>query len=301
MQRTRAPTTVDRATDRPLLGIFLIVLAMIILPIMDAITKHLGTTLPVTQIVWARFAFHLAVILPYVLHGFGPGALVPPLPRLQLLRSGCMILATMLFIAGLRFLPVADALALFFVAPLIVTALAPVFLKEQVGLRRWLAVVVGFCGTLIIIRPGFAEVTGGTFLALGAGAAFGSYLLVTRRLSGSTNPLVTHSFTGIVGTAVMSCAIPFLWVPPTLLEWVLLISVGLISALGHYLILRAYDFATAPILAPFAYTEIVMATVVGYVWFGDVLDRWTALGVAILVGSSIYISLREGGRRLRRP
>ena len=159
-----AENIVDKPSSRVPAGIALIVAAMLILPVMDGVTKHLGATLPVLQIVWARFTFHLLLSSPFVLYHHGAQILRPARPALHVIRALTLIVATTAFIAALRFLPIADALALFFIAPLVVTVLSPIVLGETVGLRRWLAVIVGFLGTLIIIRPGFQTINVGTML-----------------------------------------------------------------------------------------------------------------------------------------
>jgi drug/metabolite transporter (DMT)-like permease len=295
---TIRPASSDRGV---LFGILLFLVAMAILPVMDGFAKYLGATVPVVEIVWARFTFHTALILPIAFARYGiTTVLRPPKPHLQVVRSLLLVMSTVFFFGALRYLPLADALALIFINPIIVTVLAPFCLGEKVGLRRWLAVIVGFAGTLIIIRPGFAELNAGTGLAIAAGVSIAAYFLLTRRLSGTSEPLVTLAYTGVVGAVVSTGALPFFWVTPSWPELAMMIGIGLIAAVGHYLIIRAYDHAPAPVLAPFGYAEIVMATVVGYVAFGDIPDRWTALGVVVLIASGLYISVREGTRRDRR-
>lgn len=281
------------AADQPLLGIFIFLAAMAVLPVMDGFAKYLGSTLPIAMIVWARFTFHSACIVPLALAYHGRGALLVPRIGLQILRSIMLIAGTFFFFWSLRTLPLADALSLFFISPMVATVMAALFLKEQVGIRRWLAVLAGFCGTLIIIRPGFAEITSGTFLALATGLVFAAYVILTRRLAGTTEPLVTLAYTGIVGAIALNVFVPFVWVAPAAHEWPLLIGVGLLAALGHYLMLVAYDKTSVSVLAPFQYTEIIGAVLVGYIGFSELPDRWTAVGVAILVASGVYISLRE--------
>lgn len=291
------PASPDRGV---MFGIATILVAMIILPVMDGFAKYLAGTLPVAEIVWARFLFHTVLILPLALARHGAAAVLrPSRPHLQLARSLLLVLSTLFFFGALSRLPLADALALIFINPIIVTMLAPVFLGEKVGLRRWIAVAVGFAGTLIIIRPGFAEINVGTALALAAGCTIAAYFLLTRRLAGTAEPLVTLAYTGLAGAVMSTCALPFLWVTPTAAELAMMVAVGVIAATGHYLIIRAYDHAPAPVLAPFGYAEMVMATVVGYVAFGDIPDRWTVLGVVVLIASGFYISVRERARRNR--
>ncbi len=291
-------TQIPMARTRPIIGVGLILLAMTILPFLDVVAKTLGQQgMPVIQIVWARMAFGAAMTLPFVLRLGGAAALWPDRPAYHSLRAALLILATFFFFFALKFLPIADALAIFFVQPLVVTALSPLVLGEHVGPRRWAAVAVGFLGTLIIIRPGMVEVNPGTLLALAAGTCLALYFLMTRRIAGQTHAVITTFHTSLIGTAITSVAVVFVWHPPSLPQWGLLVLIGLIATVGHFLIVRAYDHAEASLLAPLAYTEIVMATLAGWWFFGDFPDGYTFLGVAILIACAIYISVRERGRK----
>ena len=166
-------------TPHPLLGIGLMLSAMAILPYLDLVAKHLGRDgVPVLEIVWARLFFGTFVTLPFALKLAGPKGLVPNMPVMHGIRASFLIAATAFFFAALHYLSIADTLSIFFVQPLIVTLLSPVVLGETVGLRRWIAVLIGFMGTLIIIRPGFQELNPGVFLALGAGSSLAVYMLL---------------------------------------------------------------------------------------------------------------------------
>lgn len=291
-------TATPHRKPRPLIGVGLMMLAMMILPFLDVVAKTLGQqNMPIIQIVWARMAFGALLTLPFVLKIGGSAALWPDRPWYHTLRAALLILATFFFFYALKFLPIADALAIFFVQPLVVTALSPLILQEKVGPRRWTAVAIGFIGTLIIIRPGFAEVNPGTFLALAAGTCLALYFLMTRRIAGQTHAVITTFHTSLIGTALTTLFAAFVWEAPSLPQWGLLFLIGLIATVGHFLIVRAYDHAEASLLAPLAYTEIVMATVAGWWFFGDFPDGWTFLGVAILIACAIYISVRERAKK----
>ena len=294
------PAASDAATlpllrDEPLKGIALMVAAMMLIPVMDGIAKHLSDQFATVQVVWARYFFHLLLLLPFVLWRHGRRALTPPRPLLQVVRGGLLLGATTLFFASIARIPLADAIALVFVYPLIVTALSALALGETVGPRRWSAVVVGFIGALIVIRPGFGLFDIGTLLAVGAGSLYAFYILLTRELAGSAPPLVTLAFTALLGGLVSCAAVPFFWTTPDLLALGFMASIGLIAAVGHFLIIKSFEFAPASLLAPYGYSEIVMATIVGYLVFGDFPDRWTWLGIAVIVASGLYISWRERG------
>ena len=282
---------------RPLIGVALMLGAMASLPFIDVFAKFLGQQgVPILQIVWARLAFGAAVTLPFAWRHGGARCLVPARPYYHSLRAGFLILATFCFFLALKYLPIADALAIFFVQPLVVTVLSALVLREQVGPRRWAAVFVGFIGTLIIIRPGFAEVNAGAGLAFAAGTFLAIYFVMTRKIAGQAPAMVTTFQTNMVGAALISAAMPLVWQAPTPGQWAMFAGLGAVATFGHFLIVRAYDFAEASLLAPLAYTEMIVATAVGWWFFGDFPDGWTFLGVGILIASALYISWRERAR-----
>ena len=283
------------ATQRgTLIGIALMLSAMASLPFLDVCAKILGRQgIPVMEIVWARMAFGSLLTLPFALKIAGPRGLLPNRPVYHSFRAAFLIAATGFFFWALHYLSIADCLSIFFVQPLIVTMLSPVVLGEHVGIRRWIAVVIGFIGTLIIIRPGFQEISPGQLLALGAGTSLAIYMLMTRKISGENHAMVTTFHTSFAGAIIASVIAWFVWQTPTASQWGLFVLLAFIATFGHFLIVRAYDYCEASLLAPLAYTEMIMATAAGWWFFGDFPDRWTFLGVGILIACAIYISVRE--------
>ncbi len=268
--------------------------AMAILPFIDVLAKVLGQQgMPILIVVWARAVFGALMTLPFAIRAEGLAAFRPRRPLHHLSRAVLLFSATFLFFQALNHLPIADALAIFFVNPLVIVILSALILRERVGPRRWAAVAVGFVGTLIIIRPGLVEVNSGTFYALGSGVALGSYLVMTRHIAGAANAMVLTFQTSTIGAALMTLALPLLWQMPDPAQWLMLVGLGVVATLGHVLITMAYEHGEASLLAPLAFTEIIMATVFGWWFFNDLPDRWNVLGVAILIGSAIYISIRE--------
>ncbi len=285
----------------PAAGMLLMVLAMTLIPVMDGLAKLLSARYPTFEIVWARYFFHFILLLPLVLHRYGRAAFSLQRPGLQLFRGSLLMVSTACFFGAIASIPLADTLAVVFVYPFVVTALSPWFLGERVGIWRWGAVAVGFVGALIVIRPGFQALTPAMLMALGAGCIYAVYVLVTRKMAGSDPPLKTLLMTGVVGTVVMTLILPFVWITPTPADLVIMASLGVLAAAGHYMIIVAHEWASAPQLAPYSYVEIVSATIVGYVLFSDLPAPMTWLGIIIIVLSGIVIAWREGSvaRRAR--
>jgi drug/metabolite transporter (DMT)-like permease len=271
--------------------------AMAILPFLDVAAKFLGQqNMPVLQSVWARMFFGMVFTLPFVMWGRQWRVLIPDLPVLHGARALLIVASTAFFFLALAYLPIADTLAIYFVQPLVVTLLAPFILKENVGLRRWIAVIIGFIGTLIIIRPGFQTFNQGVPLALLAGATSALYLIVTRKISHTADPIVTTFYTNAIGAIITTAAVAFVWVTPSWGQWGLLLVIAIVALIGHYLVIAAYRFAEASLLAPLGYGEMIMAVVCGWWFFGDFPDHWTFLGVGILIACAVYISYRERRR-----
>jgi drug/metabolite transporter (DMT)-like permease len=277
----------------PQVGIILMILAMLIIPVMDGIAKDLSARYSITQITWARYFIHFSFMFPLVLMQFSLSSLLPKNPGLQLLRSSLLMCSTFLYFWAISLIPLVDAIALIFIYPIIVTALSALILKEPVGIRRWLAVTAGLFGACIVVRPGVLEISLGTFLALGAGSSYGCYLIATRKLANSAPPLVTLTFTALVGTLVFSVLVPSYWQIPTYTDLMLMLALGLLAALGHYLIIKSFEYAQASVLAPYGYSEIITASLIGYFAYGDFPDSYTWLGISIIIASGIFISVRE--------
>ena len=293
MTNQASGTGLPAAVARPLTGVLLMLAAFTFLPVIDSIAKYLLAFYPLVEVVWARLFFHLVIMLPLVTWRVGPRGLWPRQAGLQILRGGFMLGITVLFFAALAAMPLVDAISLVFIAPMVVTALSPLVLGETVGPRRWTAVVVGFAGALMIIRPDFETVPWEALYALAAGVCFGLFLLTTRKLSGSADPLVTLTYTALIGGVAATVALPAVWVPPTSYHLFLMAASGLIAAAGHLMVIKAMRHAEASLLAPIIYQELVVTTVLGYLIFGDFPEPWTWAGVVVIVGSGVYITIRE--------
>ena len=268
-------------------------LAWVMLPIMDGFAKYLSAELPVLQITWARYFFTVVFIFPLMLFFFKKYLVWTDKPKLQLIRGLILLTANISFFYSISVISLPKALTLAFVAPLVVTAFSPFFLGESVGYRRWAAVIIGFIGSLVVIRPGFLEINLASLAALGTGIMYGFYLIITRKLSTSDNPLLTLLLTGVVGAIIATTFMPFVWVSPTFNQWSIMAAIGLFACIGHLFIILSLKYADASKLAPFSYFEIVTNIIIAYYFFGDFPDSWTFLGLFIIVFSGIYISRRE--------
>ena len=267
--------------------------AWLILPIMDAIAKYLSYSLPILQITWFRFFFS-AVITGIFIYLFSRKSFVRSKNiKSQVLRGILLLTSSLLFFYAISVISLAKALTLAFICPLIVTALSPYFLKERVGRRRWTAVIVGFIGVLLVIRPGIVEFNWASLASLGTGLCYAIYLIVTRSLKDTDNGLLTLLFTSIVGTVVLSVYLPFVWVNPSLNQLLLAVNMGFIAALAHGLIIISYNYSDASKLAPLGYFEIIPNIIIGYIWFSDLPDKYTLLGLLVIILSGIYVFRRE--------
>ncbi len=285
--------------------------AMLLLPLMDAAGKYLalyeGVT-PGTSSLW-RFVIQILLTAPVILALSGARGLKPNHWGPNLMRGLLLGWASGLFLIAVKYVPIADAMAIFFVEPFILTALSALFLRERVRWPRWLAIVVGFIGALIVIQPNFVEFGFVSLLPLLTATLFAIYLLLNRVYAAHDSALVMQFTAGIGGTIAIGAVLPvgailqvedISWsVPSTGLAVALLVFAGLISAYGHLVVVAALRLAPASLLAPFQYFEIVMAAIVGYLVFGNfpTLSKW--FGIAIIIGSGLFILWREQRRSVK--
>ncbi len=277
-------------------GILWMLLTMLIFASINALAKQLTLTYPVPQVVWARYAFHMVLLL-VLLRGRLPRMLASRRLGLQLTRSLLMMFTTGLFFTGVRFIPLADAAAIMFVAPILVTALSVPLLGEPVGRRRWAAVLVGFAGALIIIRPGLGVMHAAAVLPFLAACLHSLYQIFTRKVSADDPPLTSLVYTALIGSLVSSAVVPFFWTTPDAMGWALMILLGLLGGGGHFALIKAYQAATAATVTPYGYTILLWATIYGFVLFADLPDTWTVVGALVIVLSGLYIFHREQRRR----
>ena len=287
-----SPGAPSRA-DRPLRGIALLLASTVFLGTSDATSKYLSKTLPSVEIAWIRFLIFALIMIPAMVPGSPVFALRTKRPVLQIMRGAALLGSSVLFISGLRFLPIAEASATSFVSPLFVTALSIVFLGEKVGLRRWLATAVGLVGVLIVLRPGTGAFHPAAFFPVVSAFAWASCLILTRLMSGQERAMVTMTYSSIIGFAILCALVPFVWVAPTWHDILFGTIIGVTSTAGQWIVVLAFRYADASVLAPFSYVQLLWVTLLGFLIFGEVPDAWTITGAAFIVASGLYTAHRE--------
>ncbi|PWC55262.1 DMT family transporter [Azospirillum sp. TSO22-1] len=278
--------------DDPVRGILLVVLAVLFFTCSDATAKHLSQTLPSLEIAWLRYASFALLVVPVVVRG-GPTVLRTQRPLLQILRGLGMLGSAIFFILGLRYLPMAEAAAISYVNPAFVTALSIPFLGERVGIRRWAAVVIGLIGVIIVIRPGSAAFDASAVFPILSAISWAVGIIVTRRMTGSEDATTTLVWTALTGLVVLSVLLPFNAVMPTPTELAFGLLIGVASTAAQWLLILAYRYGDASVLAPYSYIQLIWSTAAGYLVFSAVPDLWTFAGMAIIVASGVYTAHRE--------
>lgn len=288
------------ATPSPVKGILLLVASTIAFSVCDIITKHLAASLPAAEIAWIRYAIFSCIVVPVVLLAGGKALLRAQRPGLQVLRSFGMIASTIFFTMGLRYLPVAESTAIYFVSPILIMALSILFLGESVGWRRWIAALVGLTGVIVVIRPGTDAFQATALFPLLGATSWAAGAVVTRKMSGSDHPLTTVAYSAVVGCLSLSVALPFNWVTPSAGQLGFAFLMGLFFAVGQWLVVLAYRHGNASVIAPFSYVQLLWAGALGYLVFGALPDGWTVVGACIIAASGLYTAYRERVRMLQR-
>ncbi|MBI1778066.1 MAG: DMT family transporter [Proteobacteria bacterium] len=287
----------ERERSGVLIAIALVLVSGCIGISVDAVSKDLTRFYPVTEIIWARHTLQLLALLPFLpVYGWRRLARTAK-PLLQVSRSLFQISSSFIYVLAISYIGIADAIAIYFVAPLLVTVLSVPMLGEIVGPRRIAAVLVGFFGVVIVLRPGFGHVHWALFLPLAVAVLQALYQVNTRLLTRHDPGSTTLAYTAVTGALITSAIAPFQWVWPDGQGWLLMLLMGGTAALSNYMNIRAFTLAQASVLAPFAYVQIIWAVPIGYLWFGDLPDAWTAAGTSVIVASGLYVLHRERVRR----
>ena len=281
----------------------------IVFTVLDSLAKETSTFIPVLQVAWGRYVFHV-VFLPFYAERPGGTPLwsasrwtrmfVTKHIWLQLTRSLLLLGGTLFFFGAVSYVPLAEAQAVAFIEPLLITAIAHFFLNERVGIRRWLAIAVGFIGVMIVIRPGFGMMHWGMLLSLGSAGCGSIYATLTRIVSRDDSASTSLAYSGMAGFIGLTLLMPFVWQPATSYVWILFFALGLSGGLGHYLMIKAYEAAPGGTLAPFIYVQIVWIVIAGFLWFHDWPAVTTWIGIVLIVGSGLYALHRERIRALEK-
>lgn len=286
--------------QHPLQGIMLLLVALVLFALLDATAKHLTTFFAVPLLVWSRYTLHFLLMLVFVAPSMRARLVRTENLALQIVRALMLLATTACGIFAFRTMPLAETTAVVFLAPLLVALLSGPFLGEKVGGDRWIAVLAGFAGVLLIARPGGALTAAGVLWALGGAVSYAIYQVLTRRLSRVEHPLTLLFYTALVGTAVMSAALPWFWedTRPSSAQWLMIASLGIYGGIGHFLLIRAFRLAPASMLSPFLYIQLVWAALLGWLVFNHFPDGWAVAGMTIIAAGGLWIVLGER-RRLR--
>jgi drug/metabolite transporter (DMT)-like permease len=289
------------ARNQPLAAIlFMCATAVVLFPVLNTTMKHLTMEYSVVQVIFVRGAGHMLLMLALFLPGRGLALFHTRALRLQLLRSSLQGSSSAFYVVALALIPLTTATVVAFTAPLMVVALSARLLGERVGPYRWIAVVIGLAGALIIIRPGAAAMEWADLLVIASAACYAFYQLLTRRVARYDDSRTTAAYTIVAMLVGSALIVPFVWkTPDNFTDWGLFVSLGLSGGLGHYFMVKAYEYGEASIVGPFDYGQLVGATVLGYLAFGEFPDRFTWIGAAILIGSGLFIAHREALHRKR--
>ena len=297
MTRRSRPAAAPRPTEA-LRGIVLMCPGVALFPLMNTAVKLLTAHYPVLEITWARFTGHLIMMGLIFLPQYGWRLVMTRRPAIQIGRSLLMLVSNLVFVLAIGRVPLATASAIGFTSPLIVTALSVPLLGETVGPRRWSAVLVGFAGALLVIRPGSGLHDPAVVLLLLSSLAYALYQIATRWVAAFDNAATGIIFSALLGSLAMSLALPFVFVmPKSLFDLALFGSLGLLGGAGHYLVIRAFQYAPAAVIAPLGYVELVGTATLGYLVFDNFPDLWTWVGAVVIIASGLYIAVRERKRR----
>ena len=275
--------------------LFMCLVAIVVFPLLNGLVKYLLTNdYSIVQLMWMRSVVHMVWMLALFLPYGGFRILRSNRPGLQLVRSSLQFVALILYIIALSHVKLTAVTMAFFTAPLMVVALSVPMLGERVGPRRWVAVAIGFAGAAVIFRPGGEVIHWSFLLVLGAAAAYALFQIQTRQLAGQDDYRTTAIYTIIVALVGTTAAGPFFWTwPAEPVHWAAFIGLGLLGGIGHFLVIKAYECGRASVVGPFDYGQLIGAAVIGFLWFGEVVDLWTWLGAAVIVASGVYIAHRE--------
>jgi drug/metabolite transporter (DMT)-like permease len=283
-------------------GIGFMCFGVCLFPFQNATMKYLSGYYPLPELMWVRFTGHFLLILLMFWPQRGWRLLRTTRPLLQGGRSLLMLGAVVFYVWGLSYMPLATAASIAFTAPILVTAFSVPLLGEHVGWRRWTAVLIGFGGALIIIRPGSGDMHWAVGLLLLNVTCYALYQILTRKVALTDSAETSIAYTALAGAVVLTVVVPFVWQTPVEAKhWVLFGVLGVLGGISHFFVIRAFQFGAVAVIAPLGYLELIGATILGYLIFGNLPDRWTYVGAAVIAASGIFIAYREATLARRPP
>jgi len=278
----------------PALAVALILATGIALSGMDALAKFLALEVPLVMVLWGRYFFHTAITFSaYGIRTRSLGFLRARRPGLQLVRAAALFGATFFMYEAITRMPLGDAAAIQFLAPVLVTALSGLLLGEHVGPRRWMAVAFGFVGVLLVARPGSGVLGWNALLPLATAVLLAVYMMMTRIIRNRDDPAATTFYSTALGALILSVMVIFNWQSLSSFQWGLMIAMGAAGAGGHFMLVKAFHSAEASVLAPFTYAQVVAAIAWGLLVFGDIPSPWTLSGAGVVIASGLYVWYRE--------
>ena len=288
------PIAAGHHTHIPLSAVLLIVIASACFTSVDVTVKHLSQRYPVPLLVWARWGVQLLLTLAIIAPRLRWNLVRTNNLPLQIVRGLVLVGSGTCFFIALKFLPIAEATALNYTSPMLVTLMAGFFLGEKLTKPRWAFIVSGFIGMLVIVRPGTEVLNPAAFFALGAAGLYATFQILTRKLAGE-DLMVLLFYPCLVGTVLLSLVVPFFhysaWYPIS--DILLFIGIGVMGFLGHMLFIRAFQVASASAIAPFTYSQLIWSTLAGWAVFGSFPDGWTMAGIVVIAGSGIVLTWYE--------
>jgi drug/metabolite transporter (DMT)-like permease len=273
-------------------GIVLSLLSTTVFAASDTIAKFLTESLPVIEITWIRYMIFV-IFAGGLARSAGVHALWPRSPTLQVVRGLCVAGSAVLFVFGVSSMQIAQASTISFISPLMITVLSVPVLGEVVGLRRWAATAAGLLGVVIVARPGTGGFQPAALFGVASSACWALALVITRKMATTERSTTTLAWTAGVGAMVLTVLLPFVFVPPSVPHLLLALVVGVLSSAGQWLVVLAHRWAPASVLAPFSYSQLIWATISGWLVFNNLPDEWTLVGAAIIIASGLYTAHRE--------
>jgi drug/metabolite transporter (DMT)-like permease len=286
-------------TEHPQKGILFICAAVFLFASSDALSKYLTNFYPVVMVLWVRYVVHISLMLGVLRPSSFKTLITTQNPKLQIIRGLCMANTNLMFISALHFIPLAEGTAIIYLSPLLVTAMSGPLLGERIARLQWVAVAIGFIGVLFIIRPGGGLFHPVALLALGAAISFSVYQIITRKLNHTDSSSTTNFISGLISALVTSLLLPFFWKTPTLYFALLMVLLGISALVSHLLMTKAYQHAKPSTLAPFSYTQLLFAGLIGYIFFNHLPDFMGLVGMLVIVAGGLLVFSQVRYKKLK--